>query len=162
MKSKIILCLALVLSGIFAKESLCAYEVEIQLNHSNLKTNFSFLEIKTVHISYTNNEVVAFTVLVIQTNKSENITGCLEVRETNSKGSNNYIVYTSVQGQKLTGGSIIDGIPEPLRSKCVVFHFSVAAKYLETSAFRIEETAGKFGSSPVDYCFNLKEFADEK
>ena len=67
MKAKIILCLALVLSGVFVTESLCAYEVEIQLNHTNLKTNFSFLEIKTFHISYTNNDVVAFTVLVIQT-----------------------------------------------------------------------------------------------
>src|ERR1035438_8474937 len=140
MKAKIILCLALVLSGVFVTESLCAYEVEIQLNHTNLKTNFSFLEIKTFHISYTNNDVVAFTVLVIQTNKSEKVTGYLEIRDTNAKGSNNYIVYTSVQGQKLTGGSIIEVVPEPLRSKCIVFHFSLAAKYLETSAFKVEET----------------------
>jgi len=47
------------------------------------------------------------------------------------------------------------------RSKSIAFQFLVSAKYLETSEFKIEEIAGEF-ASPTDYCFNLKEFADEK
>ncbi len=106
--------------------------------------------------------MIVFTVVAIPKNKSENFRGYLEVRNTNAKGDNNYIAYTSVQGRKLTGGGIIKEIPEALRSKCVVFQFNIAVKYLETSEFRVEQTIGEFGDEPTDYCFNLKEFADEK
>jgi hypothetical protein len=52
-------------------------------------------------------------------------------------------------------------VPKGSRSKSISFQFLVSAKYLKTSEFRVEETAGEF-DSPTDYIFNLKEFDDEK
>jgi hypothetical protein len=160
MKPKIILCLALVFLCSFATQRACGSVIEIQINHADLKTNFSFLKIRTVHINFTNNEVVFFTVVVIPKDKHYIYSGNLEISDTNT-GSHGYIVQTSVQARKLTGGTIIDEIPKPLRAKCIVFEFGVAVKYLETSEFRVEEFYNEF-ASPTDYCFNLKEFADEK
>ena len=58
---------------------------------------------------------------------------------------------------------MMDEIPKPLRAKCIAFEFGVAVKYLETSEFRVEETEDdEPDGAPVDYIFNLKEFADEK
>ena len=163
MKPKLILCLALVLSGVFASQRAYGYVAEIQINHANLKADFSFLKIKTVHINLTNDEVVFFTVMVIPKDKqqSERFEGHLEINDASIKGSHKVIAYTLVEARKLTDGTIIEEIPKQLRAKCVVFQFSVAVKYLETSEFRVEETSGEF-DSPTDYCFNLKEFADEK
>jgi hypothetical protein len=165
MKLKLILCLALVLSGVFATQCAYGYVAEIQINHANLKTDFSFLKIKTVRINFTNDDVVVFTVIVTPKDKqqSEHFEGLLEISDTNI-GSHGYIAQTLVQARKLLNQLPIQEIPKPLRSKCVVFQFSVVVKYLETSEFRVEETTGDVAGdgAPVDYIFNLKEFADEK
>ena len=166
MKFKLILCLALVLSGIFAMQRAYGLVVEIQINHANLKTDFSFLKIKTAHINFTNDEVVVFTVIVIPEDKQqpEHFEGRLEISDTNIGSHHGYIAQTWVQGRKLLNEWPIEEIPKWLRPKCVVFQFDVSVKYLETSEFRVEETTGDVAGdgAPVDYIFNLKEFADEK
>jgi hypothetical protein len=153
MKPKLILCLALVLSGIFATQRACGFVAEIQINHTNLIKDYSFLQISAVRIHYTNNETVFFTVTVIPKEKQrlEYFEGHLEIRDTNI-GSLGFIAGTSVAARM---------VPKGLRSKSISFQFSVSAKYLVTSEFRVEEIAGEF-DSPTDYIFNLKEFADEK
>ena len=167
MKPKLILCHALVLSGIFlcffATQSAYGFVGEIQINHTNLKSDYSFLKIKTVHLNFTNNPVVFFTVIVIPKDKrqqSEHFEGHLGINDPSIKDIHKVIGYTSVEARKFTG-TIIEEIPKPLRDKCIAFEFGVAVKYLEASEFRVEEMAGEF-ASPTDYCFNLKEFADEK
>jgi hypothetical protein len=159
MKLKLILGLALVIFT-FAAQRACGFAAEIQINHANLKTDYSFLKIKTVRIDYTNNPVVFFTVVVIPKDKHYIYSGNLEISDTNIAG-HGYIARTSVQARKLLGGRFDEEIPKSLRDKCVVFEFAVAAKYLATSEFRVEEFYNEFGS-PADYIFNLKEFADEK
>jgi hypothetical protein len=172
MNSKFILYLAFVLNGIFATQRAYSYGVEIQINHANLKTDYSFLKIKTVCLNFTNNPVVVFTVIVVPKNKQYNYSiipenkhysysGTLEISDANS-GSNGYIAQTSVQARKLPRGQVIEEIPKALRDKCVVFEFGVAVKYLATSEFRVEEIYGEFDDAPQDYIFNLKEFAEEK
>jgi hypothetical protein len=164
MKSKPLFCLALVLSGIlpsfFATQSAYGYVAEVQINHTSLKTDFTFLKIKTIRLNFTNDPVIIFTVVVMPKDKHYIYSGNLKISDTNI-GSHDYIVQTSVQARKLTGGLIIDEIPKSLRAKCMVFEFGVAVKYLEMSKFCVQENYDKFGS-PTDYCFNLKEFADEK
>jgi len=160
MKPKLILCLALVLSGIFATQRAYSYVAEIQINHVNLKTNFSFLKIKTAHTHLTN-EVVFFTVIVIPKDNRYIYSGNLEISDTNI-GSHGYIAQTKVQGRKLLNQLPIEEIPKSLRAKCIVFQFGVAVKYLETSKFWVEESYGEVDEAPIDYIFNLKEFADEK
>jgi hypothetical protein len=167
MKRKLILGLALVLSGslfgLLAPQRAYGFVAEVQLNHTNLNTHYSFLKIKTVRLNFTNDEMVAFTVLVMPKDKHqpENFHASLEVNDSSINGSHHAIVSTTVQAHQLAGGIMMEEIPKPLRGKCVVFYFSVAAKYLEASEFRVEETTGMF-DSPTDYCFNLKEFAGEK
>jgi hypothetical protein len=144
MKPKLLLCLALVLSGGFATQCTYGYEVEYQINHTNLTNDFSFLQISAARIHYTNNETVFFTVIVTPKVKqqSEHFEGHLGISD-----SHGFIAATLVEAKA--------------RSKSIAFQFLVSAKYLETSEFKIEEIAGEF-ASPTDYCFNLKEFADEK
>jgi hypothetical protein len=157
MNSKLLLCLALVLSGIFATQHAYGYVAEIQIKPANLKTDYSFLKIKTVRLGFTNDRVVLFTVVVTPKDKrqqSEHFEGNLGINDTNG-----YIASTSVQAR---AGGFTEDIPKPLRGKCIVFQFTVAAKYLETSEFRVEETYGELDGAPVDYIFKLKEFADEK
>jgi hypothetical protein len=153
MKPKIILCLALVLSGIFATQHAYCSEAEIQINHANLVKDYSFLQISSLRIPYTNNETVLFTVTVTPKEKKQSVyfLGHLRISDTNT-GSQGFIVQTSVAARMVPKGS---------RSKSISFQFLVSAKYLETSEFRVEEIAGEF-ASPTDYIFNLKEFADEK
>lgn len=164
MKPKFLLCLALVVFTFAAGQSAYGFEAVIQINHANLKTDFSFLKIKTVRIDSTNNSMVFFTVVVIPKDKHFIYSGNLEISDANT-GSHGYIVNTGVQPRRLTGGTIggtkFDDIPKSLRTKCIVFEFGVGAKYLETSKFSVEENYDEF-SSPTDYIFNLKEFADEK
>jgi hypothetical protein len=165
MKPKLIFCLALILSGGFATQRACGFEAEIQINHSNLKTYCPFIKIKTVRPNITNNPVVFFTVIVVPKDKlqqSEHFEGNLEINDTSIKDSHNVICWTSVEARKLISATITDEIPKPLRVKCIAFEFGVAIKYLETSDFRVEETNGELDGAPVDYIFNLKEFADEK
>ncbi len=162
MKPKLILCLALVFFCSFATQRAYGYVAEIQINHANLKTDFSFLKIKTAHINFTNNEVVFFTVVVIPKDKHYIYSGNLEINDASIKGSHKVIGDTSVEARQLTGGTIFDEIPKPLRAKCIVFEFGVAVKFLETSEFRVEESYGEFDGGPSDYIFNLKEFADER
>jgi hypothetical protein len=148
MNPKIILCLALVLSGIFASQRTYGYEEEIRINHANLKTDCSFLKIETVRINLTNDPVVFFTVIVIPKDKrqqSEHFEGHLEIND--ASDSHKIIGYTTVEAHKKANG--------------IAFQFGIAVKYLETSEFRIEEQAGEF-ASPMGYYFNLKEFADDK
>jgi hypothetical protein len=164
MKPKFILCLALVLSGSFTTQRAYGYVAEIRINHANLKTDYSFLKIKTVRLNFTNDPVVFFTVIVMPKGKrqqSEHFKGNLEINDASMTNSQKVICYTSVEARKLTGGTIFDEIPKSMRAKCIVFEFGVAVKFLETSEFRVEETAGEFDPL-ADYCFNLKEFADDK
>jgi hypothetical protein len=156
MKPKLLLCLALVLSGIifysFATLNAYGFVAEIQINPANLKTDYSFLKINTVRVVFTNNPVVYFTVIVTPKDKrqqSDNFEGNLTINDPSIKDSHKVIGYTSVTARKSTDGTIR-------------FHFGIAVKYLETSEFRVEESYGKFGDAPIDYIFNLKEFADEK
>jgi hypothetical protein len=144
MKPKLILCLALVLSGGFATQHAYGFVAEIQINHTNLTNDFSFLQISAARTHFTNNETVFFTVIVTPKVKQqpEHFGGFLEISD-----SHGFIAQTLV-GAKA-------------RSKSMVFQFLVSAKYLETSEFRVEESRG-IGASPTDYIFNLKEFADEK
>ena len=151
------------MSGIFTTLHTYGFLAEIQISQANLKTDYSFLKIKTVRFNFTNDPVVYFTVIVIPRDKrqqSEHFEGHLEINDASTKDSHKVICYTSVEARKFTG-TIIDEIPKPLRAKCIAFEFGVAVKYLEASQFRVEEIAGEF-ASPADYCFNLKEFADEK
>jgi hypothetical protein len=160
MKPKLLLCLALVLSGwlpgFFNPQSAYGFEAVIQINHANLKTDCSFLKIKTVHYGSSNNPGVFFTVFVIPKakQKSEHVDraylGHLGISDTNG-----FIAGASVERRK--------------RDKFVVFQFSVSSKYLEKSEFNVEEvlvnekTGDVSGDgAPVEYVFNLKEFADEK
>ncbi|HTB86166.1 MAG TPA: hypothetical protein VK742_21140 [Candidatus Sulfotelmatobacter sp.] len=171
MKPKLLLCLALVLSGcllgLFNPQSACGYEVVTQINHANLK-NYSFLKIKTARLNFTNNSAVWFTVIVIPKNKqkSEHVDkiylGRLVISDTNG-----FIAGTSVQWRKFEGE--LPDVPKPLRAKCVVFEFVVGDKYLEKSEFKVEEFSAEektgealIGGSPTEYIFNLKEFDDEK
>jgi hypothetical protein len=88
MKPKIILCLALVLSGIFTIQHAYGFVAEIQINHTNLKTDYSFLKIKTVRLNFTNNPVVVFTVIVVPKDKlqqSDNFEGWLEISDANGR-----------------------------------------------------------------------------
>jgi hypothetical protein len=162
MKSKLLLCLTLVFSCSFATQRAYGYVAEVQINHANLKTDYSFLKIKTKHINLTNNEVVNFIVVVIPKDKDYIYSGTLWINDASIKGSHKTICDTLVQARKLTARTMIDEIPKPLRAKCIVFEFNVAVKYLETSEFWVEESYGEFDAGPTDYCFNLKEFADEK
>jgi hypothetical protein len=172
MNPKLLLCLALVLSGcligLFNPQSACGYEVVTQINHANLKTDCSFLKIKTVRFGSTNNPAVWFTVIVIPKNKqkSEHVDkiylGRLDISDTNG-----FIAGTSVHWRKLEGE--LPDVPKPLRAKCVVFEFVVGDKYLEKSEFNVEEFSAEektgealIGGSPTEYIFNLKEFDDEK
>jgi hypothetical protein len=164
MKPKLILCLALVLSCIFATQRAYSYVAEIQINHANLKTYYSLLKIKTVLLNFTNNPVVFFTVIVIPKDKrqqSEHFEGKLGINDPSIKDSHKVIGYTSVEARKYQG-PFIEEVQKSLRDKCIMFQFGVAVKYLETSEFRVEETYGELDGAPVDYVFNLKEFADEK
>jgi hypothetical protein len=154
MKPKLILWLALVLSGICATQRAYGFVAEIQINHTNLIKDYSFLQISAVRIHYTNNETVFFTVTVTPKEKQqpEHFEGHLSISDTNT-GSLGFIAGTSVAARMVPKGS---------RSKSISFQFSVSAKYLETSEFRVEETHGELDGAPADYIFNLKEFADEK
>jgi hypothetical protein len=167
MKPKLILCLALVLSGglffLSATQPVYGYEVLIQLNHTNLNTDYSFLRVTAVRNHSTNNEMVFFTVIAMPKDKHqpENFTGLLMIRDSHLNKPDDFITQTSVRARKWPAGRDLEAVPKPLRSKCIAFQFLVAAKYLETSEFMVEETPYKYGS-PTGYCFNLKEFAEEK
>jgi hypothetical protein len=75
MKPKLLPGLALVLSGtlffLSATQPVYGYEVLIQLNHTNLNTDYSFLQITAVRNNATNSEVVFFTVVVIPRDKHQ-------------------------------------------------------------------------------------------
>ncbi len=149
MKPKLFLCLALVVFTFAAGQSAHGFEAVIQINHANLKTDYSFLKIKALHSGSTNNPVVLFTVFITPKAK-QNYLGHLSICDTNG-----FIAGASVEGRK--------------RDKCVVFQISVSTKYLEKSEFNVEEVlvnekpADAAGDgAPVEYIFNLKEFADEK
>jgi hypothetical protein len=155
MKSKFLPCLALVLSGTFlcflATQSVYGYVVVQHVNHANLKTDFSFLKIKTVRFGSTNAEKVLFIVIVIPKTKQQS--GHVEWTYTGNLGisdTNGFIAGVSVQGRKITGE--LPEVPEPLMEKCVVFEFLVADKYLEKSEFRVEEVlvSGKTGQVAGD------------
>jgi hypothetical protein len=167
MKPKLLLGLALVLCGglffLSATQQAYGYEVVIQLNHTNLNTDYSFLQITAVRNHSTNNEMVFFTVIVMPKDKHqpENFTGLLVIRDSHLNKPDDFIAQTSVRARKWPGGPGLEAIPKSLWSKCIAFQFLVAAKYLETSEFVVEETPYKYGS-PTGYCFNLKEFAEEK
>jgi hypothetical protein len=167
MKPKSLLCLALVLSGgligCFNSQSAYGYQEQIRLNPANLKSDYSFVRISTLHLNLTNDEMVVYYVVVMPKDghKPANFEGFLDVKDSNIKGRYNYIASTSVPFRKLSGGPPAEGIPESLKAKCVVFQFSIAAKYLEASEFRVEEALGKFDAGPM-YCFNLKEFTADK
>ena len=104
MKPKFLLCLALALNGIFAVQRACGYVAEIQINHANLKTDYSFLKIKTVRLNFTNNPVVFFTVIVMPKDKqqqSKHFKGRLDIYDASLKDSHKIIGYTSVGARKL-------------------------------------------------------------
>jgi len=163
MKPKLLLGLALVLNMLIflsATQPAYGYEVFIQLNHTNLNTDYSFLQITAVRNHSTNNEAVFFTVVVIPKDKHqpENFTGRLVIRDTHLNKPDDFIAQTSVRAGKWPGGLGFETVPKSLRSKCIAFQFLVAAEHLEKSEFLIEETPYPM-ASPTAYCFNLKEFS---
>lgn len=164
MKPKLILSLALVLSGtlffLSATQPAYSYEVLIPLNHTNLNTDYSFLQITAVRNHPTNNEAVLFTVVVIPKDKHqpENFTGLLVIRDSQQREPGDFIAQTSVRAKKWPGGPGFESIPKSMRSNCIAFQFLVAAKHLEKSEFVIEETPYPM-ASPTAYCFDLKEFS---
>src|SRR5665647_2438813 len=99
MKPKLLLGLALVLGGalffLSAIQPAYGYEVVIQLNHTNLNTDYSFLQITAVRNHSTNNEMVFFTVIVMPKDKHqpENFTGLLVIRD--SHLNKPCLLYTS-------------------------------------------------------------------
>lgn len=167
MKPKFPLCFALIVSGsllgCFNPLTANGFQAQIQIQPENLKSDYSFVRISTLHLNLTNDEMVVFYIVVMPKDghKPANFEGFLDVKDSSVKGRYNYIASTSVPFRKLSGGPPAEGIPESLITKCVVFQFSIAAKYLEASEFRLEEALGKFDAGPM-YCFNLKEFAADK
>ncbi len=159
MNSKIILCLAPVLIGgllgLFAPQDAFGYDVPIEINHTNIKTDYSFLLIKAVHYLGTNDEMVIFRVVVMPKHKRwpDDFSGLLTI-----KNGEKYIAIAAVN-KSSKGGLINDpDIPKPLRAKSVEFRFYVSDKYLSDSEFRLIE-----GPTPSQsYSFKLKEFADKK
>src|SRR5580704_18463548 len=162
MRSKLLLCLALVLSGLFATQCAYGFVAEIQINHANLKTYCPVVTIKTTRPNWTNDEVVFFTVIVFPKDKqrSDHFSGRLEISDTDV-GKHFFIALTMVEPRKYLG-LLNEEVPKSLQDKCIKFEFGVAVKYLQTSEFRVEETYGGPDGAPTDYIFNLKEFADEK
>ena len=109
MKSKMPLCLALVLGGVLfgCFGAQCAYGLEappVQLDRTNLKTDYSFLQVNTVHIHFTNNEMVTFIVAVIPKDKhqAKHFSGVLAIRDPNIKDRDNSIAWTEGTGTTAT------------------------------------------------------------
>jgi hypothetical protein len=163
MKSKLLLCLALVLSGCFYSRTAHAYVALIPLNRTNIATTAPFLRIVSTHYGLTNNPITEFSVFVLLKNKSdvETTSGILTVKDAQQKDSDTYIVNTLVQSRKLPGG--VTSIPKSWAGKCIVFRFAVATRLLGNSDFCVEQMDDpKFPGGGEVFEFNLQEFADEK
>ena len=135
------------------------YVADVPINHTNLKTDFSFLKIKALHIHRTNDEYIVFIVSVIPTKHqaSSHFEGILYISSTND-----FVAQASVQAGKVSDERLLKDVPERLKSKCVMFEFGVSAKYLTKSQFTVEETTSPLPASATAYEISLKDFANDE
>jgi hypothetical protein len=135
------------------------YVADIPINRANLKTYCPFLKVDALRVNETNNEYVLFTVSLIptKTQESEHFTADLHIGVTND-----FIVYTSVQAQRITDGPLLKDLPERLKARCVKFQFCVGVKYLAKAQFSIVENYGEPYASASAYEIDLEDFANQK
>ncbi len=155
MKSKLLLCLALVAFA-FGTQLVRAFDEPYEVNRTNVTTlYFSFLSVKAIHVHPTNNdEMVVFRIIVMpkQKHQPEHFGANLSMKD-----GDKYILMTQLP--KTPGPQIPDfpEISESLKVKSVMFEFSISAKYLSSSEVELYEAPYYSG-----YLIRLKDFADEK
>jgi hypothetical protein len=165
MKPKLILCLALVLSGFLCPQNLQAFIAIIPLNQTNIAAEAPFIRIASIRGGLTNNPVTYFTVFVLLKDnmKGELVSGFLTVNDNSGKGFESILAYTQVPAKELPDGFVPKDAPKSWTGKCKAYSFSVATSLLAHSKFSVEYTNDpKWGTSGTDYTFTLREFADEK
>jgi hypothetical protein len=151
MKSKLLLCLALVVFA-FDAQLVRAFDEPYEVNRTNITTRyFSFLLVKAIDIHPTNNnEVIVFRIIVMPKEKHqpEQFGASLNISD-----GNKYILWAELH--KVPGYAIPDypEIPKSVKSKSVMFEFSVSTKYLANSEVELKEGLG------CGYLLKLKEFA---
>ena len=158
MKPKLILCLALVLSGVwfgfFDPQQACGYDVPFEINPTNIITDFSFLLVKSAHYGTTNDDMVIFRLVVMPKDKHQpdDFGGVLTIKE-----GEKYVAIVELSKSPKGGRHIYPDIPKSLMAKSVEVEFFVSSKYLSNSTVALQE--GLVGPS---YMFKLKEFAGGK
>ncbi len=157
--SKLLLCLALVVLA-FTTLPVHAFDVPFEVNPTNITRPFySFLLVKTIHVHPTNNdEYVFFRIVVMpkQKHQPEHFDAVLTVGD-----GEKYILNAELR--KVPGWEIPDypNIPKQVRTKSVMFEFSISVKYLSNSEVELQEGLGKSGlSTGCGYLLKLKEFAN--
>ena len=145
MKPKLLLCLALVL-GTAIQQALGMATPPIELTATNLATDYSFIEIKSVHLPKSGNEFDFITVTVTpkKGHIPMNFEGWLEIRDKEKS-----ICVTQV-------------IPHDRGNKSIAFSFQVSTDYLASSGFTLVEQLHVLEDNPTSYHFYLKDFVSSK
>lgn len=164
MKTKLLFTLAFVLSGCLWPRPAQAYWVSVPVNRTNITTAAPFLRIKALPFHTTNDEVVYFTVMVTSNDKSQVVEGGLQVNDHYTQSGHKCIIANvPVQFREITDRRSMPDEIRPQPAKCTIFHFTVATRYLTDAEFCVNVSVDpKLFSAGTSYCFNLKEFADEK
>jgi hypothetical protein len=144
MKPKLILCLALVLSGLFHPLSAQAVSMWTQLNSTNL-----------------NNQRLAFTIKADKTENGVHFRVTIESKSaTLSKFLDAHLTVCDREKQ------IIEcAVEKTPRNKGVVYEFTVSSEFLAKSQFtfgNMAESNGQPMPAGDFYWFYLKDFTDEK
>ena len=149
MKSRLIFCLALVLSGGCLQTIQGYQEPAYQINRTNLNTDYSFLSIKAAQGNQTNGAgEIFFTIKVLPKggHQPEHFRGYLEIYDGEKR-----VVGTPVAHSEF---------PKAAGADFVEFSFIVSTRYLAHSEFRLTESV--YPSSGVSYSFKLVEFTNTK
>ena len=163
MKQKLLLCLALVLGGIFYSQPTYAYTIGIQVNRTNIATAAPFIRIVPTRIGPTNNPAVWFRIYLLTNDYAGEKFVSSSVIVADSPASSSCLARTKVQAEEPLKGEDPAAVPKSWAGKYKVFEFFVADRVLANSEFSVGFTKDPIlGSAGTDYDFNLKEFAGEK
>ena len=157
MKSKLLLCLALVLGGYFAPLTVQAYWGLVPVDRANMDSTTPFVRMVSIPFGTTNDSRVAFSIYVLPKDKAgaRLFSGNLAVKNDVGK-----FIASSPVRPKLEPEVVPKAVPKSWAGKCLVFEFSVAADHLSQSEFDLNETGDlKWGTSGIAFQFKLHEFA---
>ena len=161
MKSKLLLCLELVLGGCLIPLVVHAFWATNTTYPNDISLKTPFVRVVPSHrYGITNNLCVFFYIYVLPKDKPDvkSFWGELWVRG----NAGNVIAKSSMQPKKHSG-PVPDAVPKSWAGKCIQFEFMVATNYLSDSEFDLSKTVDpELGSAGTVYQFNLKEFAAEK